>query len=347
MLGIDTSKATLQCALRDPQTQCVLWDLEFANSESGVAKLLKEAPSGVHWVIEPTGRYSVTVVRQAQAAGRTVLLAPPRKAKDYLRSLQSRAKTDKLDARGLALFGLSRPLAQYPVKEEALDTIDQLLSARKGLSHSITRLQLQSNELPAAKEVLDKAITLLKTELKDLDKLIAGRTASEPKMAAAKELRKVPGIGAVTSAAICSRLANKGFARPDQFVAYIGLDIAVHESGTRKGKRGLTHQGDAELRRLLYCCAQASLRAKGTPFNAQYERELAKGLPTTAALCAIARKMAKLCWALYTHKAKYDPSRVYTSPPRGRHAASEALQLATAAGETLASDQAGPNSKAK
>jgi transposase len=326
MLGIDTSKATLQCSLRDPVTQCVLWDLDVANSESGVATLLKKAPSGVDWVIEPTGRYSVSVVRQAQAAGRTVLLAPPRKAKDYLRSLQSRAKTDKLDARGLALFGLSRPLAEYPVKEEALDAIDQLLSARKGLSNSITRLQLQSNELPSAKEVLDKAIALLKTEVRDLDKLIAGRTATEPKMAVAKELRKVPGIGAVTSAAVSSRLANKRFAHPDQFVAYVGLDIEVHDSGTRKGKRGLTHQGDAELRRLLYCCAQASLRAKDSPFLMQYKRELAKGLPTTAALCAVARKMAKLCWALFTHETKYDPDRVYTSPPRGRHAVSAGQQ---------------------
>ena len=100
MLGIDTSKATLQCSLRNPLTQSVLWDLDVSNSESGVATLLNKAPSGVNWVIEPTGRYSVSVVRQARAAGRTVLLAPTRKAKDYLRSLQSRAKTDKLDARG-------------------------------------------------------------------------------------------------------------------------------------------------------------------------------------------------------------------------------------------------------
>lgn len=131
MLGIDASKKTLQCALRDPLSERVLWDQDFTNTSAGISLLLKRTPVAVPWVIEPTGRYSLVAVRQAQAAGRKVLMAPPRKAKLFLQSLQSRAKTDKLDARGLALFALSRPLAPYPVKEEALDIVDQLLSARK------------------------------------------------------------------------------------------------------------------------------------------------------------------------------------------------------------------------
>src|SRR5712692_7633041 len=89
-------------------------------------------------------RYSLHVVKQAQAAGRTVLLAPPRKAKAFLASIQSRAKTDRLDGRGLALFGLSRPLTPYPVKSDTVDELDQLLSARKGLARSLAQLRLQA-----------------------------------------------------------------------------------------------------------------------------------------------------------------------------------------------------------
>ena len=316
MLGIDTSKKTLQCALRDRVSDRVLWDHDVTNTSIGVSELLKRTPVDVPWVIEPTGRYSLDVVRQAQAAGRKVLLAPPRKAKLFLQSLQSRAKTDKLDARGLALFALSRSLAPYPVKEEALDIVDQLLSARKGLSNSISRLQLQADELPHAREVLGEATALLKAQLKGLDKRIAAEVAQEPKLAIAKELLKVQGIGPVTAAAVASRLAAKSFVHPDQFVAYVGLDIEIHESGTRKGQRGLSHQGDAELRRLLFLCAQSSLRAKDSPFKAQYEREKAKGLSTTAALCAVARKMAKLCWSMHKHNTAYDKDRVYQVPNR-------------------------------
>ena len=86
------------------------------------------------------------------------------------------------------------------------------------------------------------------------------------------------------------------------------------QSGRRKGERGLTRQGGAELRRLLYLCAKSSLRAKGSPFKQQYEREKAKGLSNKAALCALARKMAKLCWSIVQHGTEYDPNRVYQQP---------------------------------
>ena len=42
--------------------------------------------------------------------------------------------------------------------------------------------------------------------------------------------------------------------------------------------------GDAELRRLLYLCAQASVRTTGSPFAQQHERERAKGLASTEVL---------------------------------------------------------------
>lgn len=316
MLGIDVGKWNLQCALRDPQSRKVLWEKEYPNTPAGIAELLKATPVDTPWVLEPTGRYSAPIAQQAQRANQTVLLAPPRKAKAFLNSLQSRAKTDKLDAKGLALYGLSQPLSPYPLKEATVEALDQLLSARRGLVMSCIKLQQQADELPAAREALLCAVDSLKTQIKELDKQIAERTQAEPRLSVVKQLLLVPGIGAITASAVASRLSQKQFSHPDQFVAYIGLDVAVHQSGQRKGQRGLTHQGDAELRRLLYCCAQSTLRCKESPFKAQYERERAKGLPTTAALCAVARKLAKLCWSLHKHGTPYDATRIYKAQQR-------------------------------
>jgi hypothetical protein len=61
----------------------------------------------------------------------------------------------------------------------------------------------------------------------------------------------------------------------------------------------------------LYLAAQSNLRSKDSPFSAQYEKERAKGLSSTAALCAVARKLARLAWSLHKHGTSYDPSRVY------------------------------------
>jgi len=310
MLGLDVSKETLAVALLDPATRKPRWEAEVPNTPAAVAQLLAKVAPECPWVLEPTGRYSVAVAKQARAAGRRVLLAPPRKAKAFLASLQSRAKTDRLDARGLGLYALAADLPPYPLKSEAVERLTQLLTARRGLSLSLASLQQRIVELPHAAAVLKAAVADLRASMHALDRQLA---AARRELPLAGRLQKVHGVGPVTATAVAACLTSKHFEKPEAFVAYVGLDVAVRSSGKRKGEWGLTKQGDAELRRLLYLCAQSSLRAQGSPFGAQYEREQAKGMSKTAALCAVARKLAKLCWSLAHHPAaSYDPARVYS-----------------------------------
>jgi transposase len=312
MLGIDVSKETLVCTLLDPASRTTRWTRSFTNSPAGVQSLLQQTPAAVAWVLEPTGRYSTGVVQQARQEGRTVLLAPPRQAQRFLQAIQSRAKTDKLDSAGLALYAVSVPLAPYPLKPAAMEQLDQLLAARKGLVTAISRLKLQAAALPHAAGPLQQAIADLKVQVAKLEQQIRTHSRQEPRLARlVAALKGVPGIGLVTATAAVSRLTAKTFAHPDQFVAYIGLDIAVRQSGKRAGELGLTKQGDAELRRLFYLCAQANLKIADSPFRAQYEREIKKGQTSTAALNAVARKLARLCWSLVKHETAYDPDRVH------------------------------------
>lgn len=311
VLGIDVAKAELVCTLlgHDRKT---LWNKTFPNSQAGWQRLLQSTPPAASLVLEPTGRYSVGIAKTAMAAKRVVLMAPPRRAKSFLASIQSRAKTDLLDSQGLALFALSQPLAPYPIKSEAVEKMHQLLSARKSIALSISRLSLQAKELPFAAAALKEAIAALKVQHKALEKQIQAQAKTSPEFCRMSALRKVPGIGPVTAAALASELSGRRFSSPDKFVAYVGLDISVVQSGTRKGERGLSKQGDAELRRLLYLCAQSNLRCKSSPFKTQYERERGKGLSSTRALCAVARKLAKVCWSIYMHETVYDAERVFT-----------------------------------
>ncbi len=107
VLGIDVSKDTLSCTLLEAATRRPRWHKEVKNTLAGWNQLLRHAPEAAAWILEPTGRYSRDVARTAREAGRDVRLAQPRKAQLFLKSVQSRAKTDKLDATGLALYGLS------------------------------------------------------------------------------------------------------------------------------------------------------------------------------------------------------------------------------------------------
>ena len=314
MLGIDVSKNTLSCTLLDPTTRHKSWHKEVQNTPAGWASLLRATAPSVPWVLEPTGRYSQDVVRAAREAGRDVRLAQPKRAQWFLHSVQSRAKTDKLDAHGLALYGLAVPLPPYPLKSEMQEQLDQLLRARKGLSQSASELEARAQQLPHAAPALRAAVAALHGQIKALDAQIKTLTQA-PELQVVRELQKVPGIGPVVAATLASRLTGKNFSTSDQFVAGCGLDVRVRQSGQKKGQVGLSKQGEAELRRLLFLAAQANLRCKDSPFKEQYQRERAKGLSSTAALCALARKLARLAWALVKNRSPYNPQRIYNQNP--------------------------------
>lgn len=314
MLGVDVGKAELHGTWRDPETQRIRWQGAVPNTAVGIQRLLRRVPETAI-VVEPTGRYGEPLIRAAQAGGRTVLLAPPRKARAFLWAEQPRAKTDRVDSAGLALYGLSGRLRPYLLPSPAVDQVQQLLAARRGLSQSLTGLRQQRAALPLAAEALTPAIEGLERQLEALDRQIAQATTRATELASAvARLQAVPGFGPVTTAALAACLTEKRFTHPDQFVAYVGLDLRVHQSGRRAGQFGLSKHGDAELRRLLFLAAAAATRSKDRALAAYYDRHRAKGLPPTAALNAVARKLARLAWSMVAHGTPYEPTRVDRQP---------------------------------
>ena len=314
MLGIDVSKNKLDYCLIDQKKEPVLWG-EVANTPEGIADLLSKIPSDTPIVLESTGRYSLEFVMLARGAGHRVFQALTIDAKSVLRGLNRRAKTDKIDGRGLAIYGVSaEKIRLYPVKDKDVDELDQLLSVRRSLSGSISRFNLQRQSLELAGSTIDGIIATLKTQLKALDKQISEMLKQNKRFEAASRLLEIPGIGPITAASVCSRLEAKRFDHPDQFVAYVGLALKINDSGKRTGHRFLDKNGDAELRRLLYLAAQSNLRVKDSPFKAQYQKHRDKGLASTQALCAVARKLATICWSMHKHGTSYTPERVGTRP---------------------------------
>src|SRR6266496_2376143 len=78
--GIDVSSQSLQAALLANVVASPTWEKEVPLTTEGIAHLLEATSAEIPWVVEPTGRYSIQVVKQARDAGRTVLLAPAREA---------------------------------------------------------------------------------------------------------------------------------------------------------------------------------------------------------------------------------------------------------------------------
>jgi transposase len=311
VLGVDVSKDTLALCLMDRHERLPLIERAIPNDirhiHSSLAELPVTAFASLRVAIEPTGPYWLDMANTALDLGCQVMSASPRAAKLFLRSVNLRAKTDKLDAKGIALYAASMDLKPYQPKAEELRQLDDLLALRRKLSSGIAYYSRLAALGGVSSDVASGMMAFSKTQLSEMDRRVREVTkAFEP----ARKLEKVPGFGTVVSAALTSKLVSIPFRSSDAFVAYVGLDTKVRESGKRRGRRALSRNGDAELRRLLYLAAQATIRVKGSPFADIYQRHRDRGLTTTEAICVVARKMARTAWSIVRYDTNYDPNRV-------------------------------------
>lgn len=283
----------------------------LANAPATLKTWLKTLPAGSCIGLESTGRYHELLAELAYGAGFTVYLLNPKDVRHYAQSLGTRAKTDQVDARLLARFIAREHEALHPWQppspvQRQLDTLLKrratLVRARGAIRQSMEHLSSLQTEV----KVTDKALDSL---LDAIDREIERTLASQPDIhAQAACLRSIPGIGLLTGAALLNLFRRLPSVRADVVVAFTGLDPRPCDSGQKRGKRRLSKRGPSELRRLLFNAAMSAAKTRlWRPF---YERERAKGLPTTAALVVIARRLVRVAFALFKTQSHFNPERM-------------------------------------
>lgn len=311
VLGVDVSKHTLAVCLRNSTDHQIIFESSIDNQATAIQQFLEAMPvsdpKSVCLAIEPTNTYWLNCANQALAAGYRVVSAPPGPAKLFLRSLNPRAKNDRLDAKGIALYAATMQLKPYQPKMQTLTAVQQLLALRRKVSETIAYYTGVVDDCTAAQDIAASLLEHSKQHLAELDRQIRKHLKDFEQTS---RVSAVPGFGPVVTASLLSRLLANDFRSSDSFVAYVGLDLKVRESGNHKGRRTLSHNGDAELRRLLYLAAQASIRVKDSPFSKIYHYHRARGLTSTEAICVVARKLARTAWSIVKYNTAYDPKRV-------------------------------------
>ena len=130
----------------------------------------------------------------------------------------------------------------------------------------------------------------------------------------AKGLQSVREFGPRTKAVLRAELGDvQRFARLDQAVAYVGLDLQVKESGKWKGKTKLSKRGSGLVRQVLYMTALSCLRRhnKASAFRGYYDALVARGLKGKQALVALMRKLLAVAFSLLKSGGVYDPAKVW------------------------------------
>ena len=243
-------------------------------------------------VLEATGGLETAVWAALEAAGLRVAVVNPKRVRDFARSLGLLAKTDRLDARVLALFGERlRPAAtRLPSRQlrdlrELLRHLDALVGLRA--QQRTRKWQLQGAAVLASAE---RVIASLSQEIALLEQQVEQALREQPAACQrATQLRTAPGIGPKTCWALLADLPELGQLSARQAAALAGLAPLARDSGQFRGRRRIA-AGRPRVRKALYLAARAAVRCD--PHLAAFRaRLLAVGKPKQVALIAVARKL--------------------------------------------------------
>lgn len=286
-LGIDVSQGRLDVHAH-PQGRY----RRLANNEAGIAELVALALElGAFVVLEATAPMDRALLLALGEAGVAHHRANPRMSREFARSLGLLAKTDKVDARVLALYGASVPLRPTPpVSEQRLhlqDLVarrDQLVEMRK---QEKTRLKSLPN--PRLAQSLEVVIDCLSAQVQAIQAEIDAVVAADAELdRQAKLLRSAPGVGPATVGVLLANLPELGQVRRRAIAALVGLAPIACDSGKMRGRRRIWG-GRKRVRDALYMAALSASRSD--LYSPVYKAMRAAGKPPKLALIAVARKL--------------------------------------------------------
>jgi transposase len=304
-VGIDVAKGHLDVARHDEDE---VWRVD--NDETGIEKLVARlAEIGPELVVlEATGGFEVAAAAALAARQVPVVIANPRQARDFAKSTGRLAKTDAIDARGLAMFAERvRPQVRELASEEAR-ALGAVVSRRRQIIDMITA---EKNRLGfALKPVqngIEKHIRWLERQLTDVDSDLDSMIRSSPIWAEKRDLlQTVPGVGPNLSRVLIAELPELGQLTHKQIASLVGVAPFSRDSGVFRGKR-MIWGGRAPVRSALYLSVWSAARWNPV-IRTFYERLRAKGKPPKVAQVACMRKLLTILNAMVRDGRRWDPS---------------------------------------
>jgi transposase len=313
VVGIDVAKEKLDVALRLANGK---WRSKVvANGPQGFSALVewlaKQDVHHAHVCMEATGSYWEAVATHLSDAGFNVSVVNPAQVRSHGGASGIRTKTDLVDAKLIGDFCHKHAPAAWQPPSRAVRTLRALVARREALVGLRTE---ESNRLQVAHEsVRDSIETVLRhleEEIAKIEKQIHKDIDDDPTLREQRDLLdSIPGLGKVTIPTLLSRFGGPlRFEKAKQAVAFAGLDVAHHESGSSvRGRSHMSKAGPSNLRRALYMPAVVSMTH--TKWGKQFaQRLLAAGKPKKLIIGALMRKLVAMAFAILKSGRAFDPA---------------------------------------
>ncbi len=274
-------------------------------------------------VMEATGVYYEQLAHFLSQQGYHVAVILPNKIRNYAKSLQSKSKTDPLDAAVITRFGLERQLTLWTPPSETIKALRDLCREYHCLKTTITQIKNQLHALNSSfkphresfkrktqlLKFLERQVALIKKELHSLVK-------TEPDLAhRLKNIKTAKGLGDITILTVlaetrCFELVSN----QKQLASYAGFDIVFHDSGLKKGRTSISKKGNTFIRKALFMPALSACRAN-PKMRELYLRLVRHGKNKKLAIIAVARKLLLLIYTLWKSNSVYIPDFRSASHP--------------------------------
>lgn len=305
-IGIDVSKDTLDLAVRPTGEEKA-----FVHDEKGLGQMadwVQSFPQPLI-VLEATGGWEMGAVRILVSRGLSPVIMNPRQIRDFGKSTGILAKTDKLDARGIARFAEAVRPEIRPLPTAEAEEMEALSARRRQLVDMITaeknRLCLAPRwirkEIQAHIRWLEKCLEKVNKELKD-------RIQKSPLWREKEDiLRSVPGVGPVTSRMLVCDMPELGTLNGKQISALVGVAPLNRDSGRFRGRR-MIWGGRAGVRSVLYMSTSVARRFNPV-IRAFYERLRAAGKPFKVAMTACMRKLLIILNSMMKNRTRWQQAQ--------------------------------------
>jgi transposase len=324
-VGIDVSYKTFNARFGtiDPQQNTIISQAKsFKNSPAGfklflrwIKTLIVSHDVPLIFVMEATGVYYEHLAHFLLEHGYQVAVVLPNKIRNYAKSLESKSKTDPIDAAVVTRFGLERQLSLWTPPSETLKTLRDLCREYHCLKANCTQIKNQLHALKSSfkphresfkrktllLKFLERQVALIKKELLALVK-------NEPDLAQRlKNIKTAKGLGDMTILTVLSETrCFELVTNQKQLTSYAGFDIVFNDSGMKKGKTSISKKGNTFIRKALFMPALSACRAN-PQMKELYKRLVSKGKNKKLAIIAVARKLLLLIYTLWKSNSVYIP----------------------------------------
>ena len=311
-VGVDVAKSTLDVAASDSRET-----RQFANDDEGIRQAVRYIASvkPVGIILEATGNLEMPLAAALQAGRLPVAVINPRQVRDFARATGTLAKTDTIDARILALFGIQVKPEIRPLPDQKTREMRNLLTRRRQLIEMLTaehnRLFHSSDDVRPS---IDTHIKWLEEALSDINNDLDRRIRLSPSWLERDNLLKsVPGVGKVVSSSLMIELPELGKLNRRKIAALVGVAPFNRDSGTMRGRRTVWG-GRAKLRAVLYMAALVASR-RNPIIAAFYQRLLDAGKAKKVALVACMRKLITILNAMIRTMTAWQPEIILNHVP--------------------------------